>query len=62
MLLKRLQEIEKNVDKAEIFDLLSYLRELSRINTNSLEAYKYDYFIEGLIERIQERIVLRWYK
>ena len=58
----KLKYIEQNVDKAEIFELLEFLKYLAILENDSIMMAKYEIMIVGLIERVQERIVLKWYK
>lgn len=58
----KLKYVEQNVDKAEIFELLEFLKYLAILESDSIMMAKYEIMIVGLIERVQERIVLKWYK
>ena len=56
-----LKKIEKSIESMDIFDLLSNLKELSIIQRYEELVENDKIMVEGLIERIQERIVLKWY-
>ena len=54
----RLQNIESRIEEANIFILLEYLKELAVYENDSRMMRDNEVFIVGLIERVQERIVL----
>lgn len=58
----KLKYIEQNVEVAEIFELLEFLKYLAVLEQNKVIMTEYEIMIVGLIERVQERIVLKWYE
>lgn len=57
-----LRDIEKRVENGDIFQLLNDLKTLAVLENTPEAMANYEILIIGLIERIQERIVLKWYK
>lgn len=53
----RLKQIEKNINKAGIFELLEYLKELAVLENKEEVIEKEEIRVVGLIERVQEKIV-----
>lgn len=57
----RLKQIEGNVDKVEVFELLEFLKELAVLENDEKTMRESELMVVGLIERVQERIALKWY-
>lgn len=62
MVYEYLKQIEKDLDNTDdIFKLLDELKTLAILQQDRKVMMEHEILVTGLIERIQERIVLRWY-
>lgn len=55
--MSRLEFIETRVEKANIFELFSYLKELAVLENDEKFLLSNEVMVEGLIERVQEQII-----